>query len=130
MDNGKNLLGRRVKEARLRAGLTQSALARQAGVQTQAISNIEIRGSDARGSTVLGIAAACGVTAQWLLTGDVSGTAPLAFYEFLECSPLARSATPRERNTLESIRFEDPDEPGPGFYERLLLDVRAELRRK
>ena len=59
----------RVKQARLHAGLSQSSLARHAGVTQQVISTLE-RGITTSCREMLSIAQVCGVDIVWLETGQ------------------------------------------------------------
>lgn len=64
-------LGARLRAARKRAGLSQRALARAAGISRLATANIEL-GSSPTVATLLALARALGVTAGHLLDGDAS----------------------------------------------------------
>ena len=61
--------GERLKAARTHAQLTQSELARRAGVGQSAVGNIEA-GLRGFGASVLQMARACGVDPNWLATGE------------------------------------------------------------
>ena len=65
MDN----LGRRLRAARLYAGLTQADLAEKAGVAQSAVSRIEREEAETTGFVVL-FAKICGVRAEWLALND------------------------------------------------------------
>lgn len=65
----------RLKIARKKAGLTQAELGKLAGVGQSAIGNIET-GLRGFGASIIGIANACKVNAQWLATGDGEMDAP------------------------------------------------------
>lgn len=64
-------IGKRIKEARLEAGLSQKALASKAGVSQPAISQLESGGSQTA-TSIGSMAAALGVNALWLETGKGS----------------------------------------------------------
>lgn len=68
----KTLLGQRIKEARIKAGLTQSNLAEKADVSTNHISAIERGISDTKTEHLANIAQALGVSADFLLFGTDS----------------------------------------------------------
>lgn len=60
--------GKRLKEARKNAGLTQAQLAKKVGIGQSTVAELE---RTANGSShVAGIAAACNVSPMWLATGD------------------------------------------------------------
>ncbi len=61
-------IGKRIKEARLEAGLSQKALATKAGVTQPSISQLET-GESQTASSVASMAAALSVNALWLETG-------------------------------------------------------------
>ena len=63
-ENFKTLLGQRIKEARVRAGLTQSALAEKADVSTNHISAIERGISDTKTEHFANIVKALGVSSD------------------------------------------------------------------
>jgi transcriptional regulator with XRE-family HTH domain len=64
-------LGRRLKEARERAGLSQEALARQADVSTVAVSQIEQgRTKEPHYLTLYRLSKVLGVSPHWLYTGE------------------------------------------------------------
>ena len=64
-------IGRRVREARQRAALSQADLAERAGLQEVTISRIENeRYGPPRPSTIRKLAEALGVTTAWLLYGE------------------------------------------------------------
>ena len=71
-DEFKRSLGQRIREARLSAGLTQSALAEKADVSTNHISAIERGASDTKTEHFAKIVQALGVSADFLLFGDTS----------------------------------------------------------
>lgn len=61
-------IGRRMKETRLRLGVSQGELSRRAGVTQSLISQIE-RGENRSTTYISAIAQALGVSADWLATG-------------------------------------------------------------
>lgn len=61
--------GRRIKEARIRAGLTQQTLAERAGLALRTLTRIE-NGEDIKLSTLSAIARVLGVPRAELLDGD------------------------------------------------------------
>ena len=63
-ENFKTLLGQRIKEARVKAGLTQSALAEKADVSTNHISAIERGVSDTKTEPFASIVKALGGSAD------------------------------------------------------------------
>lgn len=70
-ENFKTLRGQRIKEARVKAGLTQSALAEKADVSTNHISAIERGVSDTKTEPFASIVKALGVSADYLLFGTM-----------------------------------------------------------
>ncbi len=60
--------GKRLKEARKNAGLTQAQLAKKVGIGQSTVAELERTASGS--SHVAGIAAACNVSPMWLATGD------------------------------------------------------------
>lgn len=121
-------IGQRVRLARKAAGLTQSALARSVDVQGQTIWALENKGTDAKSSTIIGIAKACHVTVEYLLTGAASQPGP-AFIAFLDVSPLGQTATPEEQAILSAPTFPDHDQPPLELYEKWLIDLRSEWKK-
>ena len=63
-----SLFGKRLRAAREQAGLTQEQLAQQAGMAQSTLASAEIKGAGSRKTPQL--AAACGVDAHWLATGE------------------------------------------------------------
>ena len=66
-------IGTRIREARLRQGLTMADLARSAGLSPGAISRIEAGARVPGGATVARLAGVLGVDSGQLLSGDGSG---------------------------------------------------------
>lgn len=66
-----NTIGKRLKLARKRAGLTQVQLAEKSGVSQQMISKLEREISNAT-SDIVKLSRGCGVDADWLEDGDVN----------------------------------------------------------
>ena len=127
MSNGTEI-GHRVRVARNNAGITQSDLGHAVGVQGQTIWALENRGTDAKSSTIIGIARACAVSVEWLLTGGEPDLGP-AFINFLDVSPLGQSATPEELQILGAAHFPDDDQPPTELYEKWLIDLRSEWKK-
>lgn len=104
-------LGRRVREARKRAGLTQKELAHRSGVSLSWIRALE-QGTytDTRLETARRIAAVVGVPTTTLITGHAEPSADLAgterFGPVLSAlfTPLVASEEPGEAPTVEGVR--------------------------
>lgn len=79
MENYREELGRRIREAREAAGLTQEELAEKIGLKGGAVSKYERGASDPETADLVQIARACRVPLQRLLTGEDSNTS--AAYE-------------------------------------------------
>jgi transcriptional regulator with XRE-family HTH domain len=105
-------VGSRVREARLRAGLTQAQLAEKAGMTKGAVSQLEI-GESQSSTRLASIALALGVSAIWLQTGrgdlatvyTQAPTLPPSTLERVdlmerELLQLYRSATPAGRESI------------------------------
>lgn len=70
-------VGERIKQARERASMTQSELARAVGVRPQSVQQWERGETDPRGKRMDAIAGALGVDKLWLLLGaEAPGTSP------------------------------------------------------
>ena len=68
-------LGERVRSARMKAGLSQSALARRLGIRPSAINHIEAGRTKAlKAETLVALANELAVSAQWLEHGRGSPT--------------------------------------------------------
>jgi len=90
-------LGRRLRDARTRAGLTQVELAAAIGVTQSMISDIE-RGDtdDIMGSNLIRAADALRVSPRWLMIGEDEGALPGAGHKSLAASVAGADAIYRE----------------------------------
>jgi transcriptional regulator with XRE-family HTH domain len=66
--DSKGAIGKRIKQARLQAGLQQFEVARRCGVSRAAVSNWE-NGQGIRSQKLIEYARVVGVPAEWLITG-------------------------------------------------------------
>ena len=89
-------IGIRLREARLKANLTQVALSNLSGVSRARISAIE-KGVQETSSYVIELAQGCGVTPEWLKTGENRGDTDQEF-------------TPTEIKILTLLRQLDPEQ--------------------
>ena len=89
-------IGDRLKQARLKAKLTQVALSNLSGVSQARISAIE-KGVQETSSYIIELAEGLGVTPQWLKTGENRGDEDQEF-------------TPSEIKLIELFRQLDSDE--------------------
>ena len=90
-------IGRRIMERRRKLGLTQEALAEKGDVTAQFVSYAEAGKRAMRPENLLKIAAALGVSADYLLTGDIIDKALLLLADKL------RRLTPAQVRIVESI---------------------------
>ena len=90
-------IGRRIMERRRKLGLTQEALAEKGDVTAQFVSYAEAGKRAMRPENLLKIAAALGVSADYLLTGDIIDKVLLLLADKL------RRLTPAQVRIVESI---------------------------
>ena len=76
--------GQRIMERRKKLGLTQEALAEESGVTTQFVSYAEAGKRAMRPENLMKIAAALGVSTDYLLTGDIIDKDKLLLSEKLD----------------------------------------------
>ena len=93
-ENISSQLGERLRDARVRLGLSQDAVAASCGVSREMWGKYE-RGHSVPGGEVLAAVAALGADVRYILTGLPAGyTAP----------PLATTLTQREESLLDNYR--------------------------
>lgn len=101
MQQGKDLclqeIGQRITEQHKRLGLTQDALAEKGDVTTQFVSYAEAGKRAMRPENLLKISTALGVSADYLLTGDVVDK------DLLLLSEKLRRLTPSQVRIIEHI---------------------------
>lgn len=97
--------GNRVREARVRAGLTQSQLAEKIDVSVNHISAIERGVYETRTDTLKNLAVALGTTADYLLFGA------------------RESDTPLERAYLKASRLSEADQEWVARYMNAVMSV-------
>ena len=90
-------IGRRIMERRRKLGLTQEALAEKGEVTAQFVSYAEAGKRAMRPENLLKIAAALGVSADYLLTGDIIDK------DLLLLADKLRRLTPAQVRIVESI---------------------------
>ena len=90
-------IGRRIIERRKKLGLTQEALAEKGDVTAQFVSYAEAGKRAMRPENLLKIAAALGVSADYLLTGDIIDK------DLLLLADKLRRLTPAQVRIVESI---------------------------
>ena len=90
-------IGRRIMERRRKLGLTQEALAEKGDVTAQFVSYAEAGKRVMRPENLLKIAAALGVSADYLLTGDIIDK------DLLLLADKLRRLTPAQVRIVESI---------------------------
>ena len=69
IDAEKKAIGKRIRDARKRAGLSQSELATAIGVQSQSVYRYEAGRLRPSAASAVGLAQALGVTERWLMQG-------------------------------------------------------------
>lgn len=77
-------MGRRIMERRKKLGLTQEALGERSGLTTQFVSYAESGKRAMRPENLMRMAAALGVSADYLLTGDIIDKDKLLLSEKLD----------------------------------------------
>ncbi len=90
-------MGQRIMERRKKLGLTQEALAEKADVTAQFVSYAESGRRAMRPENLMKIAAALGVSADYLLTGHIIDK------DLLLLSEKLRQLTPTQVRAIESI---------------------------
>lgn len=90
-------IGRRIMERRKKLGLTQEALAEKGDVTTQFVSYAEAGKRAMRPENLLKISAALGVSADYLLTGDIVDK------DLLLISEKIRRLTPSQLRLVENL---------------------------
>lgn len=90
-------IGQRIMERRKKLGLTQEALAEKGDVTTQFVSYAEAGKRAMRPENLLKISCALGVSADYLLTGDIIDK------DLLLLSDKLRRLTPSQVRIIESI---------------------------
>jgi transcriptional regulator with XRE-family HTH domain len=106
-------LGSRLKEARAHAGIAQKELETRSGVSQKTISKIE-RGDQDSSTQIVQLARACGVSADWLATGQGAMLGahevrePLAEYrglsrDALEIARMYSQLTPERREWFRNL---------------------------
>lgn len=89
--------GKRIMDRRKKLGMTQEALAEKGGLTTQAVSYFECGKRAMRPENLMKVAAALGVSADYLLTGDIIDKDKLLLSEKLG------KLTPEEVRLVEGI---------------------------
>lgn len=90
-------IGKRILDRRKQLGLTQEALAEKAEVTTQFVSYAESGKRAMRPENLLKISVALGVSADYLLTGDIIDKDSLLISEKLQ------QLTPKQLQLIESL---------------------------
>ena len=90
-------MGQRIYERRKKLGMTQEALAEKGDTTMQFISYAELGKRAMRPENLLKVAAALGVSADYLLTGDIVDK------DLLLLSDKLRKLTPSQFRTIENI---------------------------
>ncbi len=90
-------MGKRISERRKKMGLTQEALAEKGDMTTQFVSYAESGKRAMRPENLLKISSALGVSADYLLTGDIIDK------DILLLSDKMRSLTPSQLRIVENI---------------------------
>lgn len=100
-DNEPDTTGRRIIEARARAGLSQDALARIIGVRQSAISRWESDHREPQLRHLIPLADALGITVESLIPGEHPITSKLSERELDDLLALLRSTTKQLEQLLE-----------------------------
>lgn len=90
-------MGQRIMERRKKLGLTQEALAEKSDVTTQSVSYAEAGKRAMRPENLLKIAAALGVSADYLLTGEIIDK------DLLILADKLRRLTPSQVRLIENV---------------------------
>ena len=90
-------IGQRIIERRKKLGLTQEALAEKGEMTTQFVSYAEAGKRAMRPENLLKISSALGVSADYLLTGDI------VYKDLLILSDKMRKLTPSQLRIIENI---------------------------
>ena len=90
-------IGKRIMERRKHLGLTQEALAEKGDVTTQFISYAELGKRAMRPENLLKLSSALGVSADYLLTGDIVDK------DLLLLADKLRKLTPAQLRIVESV---------------------------
>ena len=130
--------GRRIADARMQKQWSQKDLANAVGTWPGTINRIEHAVYKGANMQLLeSIANALDRPLHWILYGDEPTSSRVrtkfdssyrGYAEFIEHSPLAPSATDDELRALLSIEWPPNREPTRALYEKLLIDMRSELR--
>jgi phage repressor protein C with HTH and peptisase S24 domain len=107
-------IGKRLKHARLVAGLSQEELSKRSGVTQQMISKLETDKS-ANTRDLVALAQACGVRPEWLATGSEPMEPPAETREDL--APCGRPPVPGELYREISIVGTTQTGPDPAWFE-------------
>lgn len=119
-------IGRRIRFARQRLGVTQADLAIAVGVRPQQMHRYE-KGSIPSATTLALIARELETSMEWLLSGAEREMTD-GLRDFLERSPLGRDTSRVERDVLRSMAFPPGQTPTADLYAKLLIDIRQEWR--
>lgn len=93
----------RIKEAREKNGMTQSALAEQLGVNSVTLSGYETGKHDPKSDTLVKIAQICGVTVDFLLGREESETKPSGIALTTEAQEIAEAFMKADAITKELV---------------------------
>lgn len=99
-DSDLRLIGKRIQDARLCAGLSQTEFAAQIGTSTSHVSRIETGRSDIKTSTFIKIIEALKVSADDLLQADVPVVNDKKQWQLQE---LLSDCTPSQMKTIEHL---------------------------
>lgn len=104
----KSPYGRRLREARLRKGISQEELAKQARVTMTTIQRVETQGDNASRKTTTALSKVLGVTPAWLEHGSEATPdkhlTPAAVSDYL-ASPLGIDASAEVKRLLKAFNF-------------------------
>lgn len=119
-------IGWRIRQARLRKGLSLEGLARAVDVGLQSVWRLEYNKSKPASDNLIALARVLGVSPSWIMTGHeivYDDGLPPALAEFLG-SALGGDVTAEERTHLASLRFSHGD-PTVKTYDRELEAYRS-----
>lgn len=121
-------LGGRIREARLRAGLSQAALAEKIGVRPQGVFRQEAQGAVPAGDVLMRLSCALDVTPYWLMCGEepvglISARPPHPSLDVFFETPEGSTVTKAEERELRRLRF--PFEPSHLTWHYALATLRS-----
>lgn len=121
-------LGGRIREARVKAGLSQAALAEKIGVRPQSVFRQEAQGAVPAGDVLMRLSCALDVTPYWLMCGEepvgsIAARPPHPSLDVFFETPEGSTVTKAEERELRRLRF--PFEPSHLTWHYALMTLRS-----